>query len=228
MDHLSKNILAALAANRDCGIHDLLREKRVLMTRRGVMSYGNDRELVALVADAILVPGWPSSLWLGHVLRVDPAGILPADRGRGEWVALLVQPSVYPRGSTEQEVFEAVMDILQFRGQYDPCCYCFQQEDVFQLCHTFEEACAALTGMIKRFDPVLMGDYAPEDRDYIPPQYRGMKCSMHAMDVYGLPCLEEVKKADVEIAGRRALHMAKGEGWIDEVRRLQALAEESG
>ncbi len=217
MKHLKKKILAAMATNQDCEIRDPLREQRVLITEHGPMSYDNDKELVALVAQ------WPeSSLWLGHILRLNLAEISPAQAGKGEWVALIVQACAYPRGSTKQEVFEALKDGFQFRGYSEPS-YCLHPDDSLRLCHTFEEVCSGLVEMIERFDAVLMGDYTLDDRDYIPPRYLGAKLDMRIMDIYGLPCLEEVQKADKDAAAKRSLKMAMGEGWIEEVRRLQAL-----
>ena len=220
MGNVKNGILAALAANQDCEIRDPLREKRVLMTERGVMSYHNDQELVAFIAD------WPESMWFGHVLRLDPDEISDSFHGKGEWVAVIVQAYIYPAGNTEQAVFEAMKDALQLRNRYEPC-YCLNPEDTLRLCNTFEKACAALAEMIDHFDAVLMGDYALDDRDYIPPEFLGAQLDMRVMDIYGLSCPDHVREVDIEILGRRCLQRAKGEGWIDEVRRLIALDADS-
>ncbi len=220
MSDLNKKIRAALTANPDCEIRDPLREHRVLTTEHGVMSYNNDKELIALIAD------WPESMWFGHVLRLDPAEISPSYHGKGEWVAVIVQAYNYPRGNTEQEVFEAIEDILQFRNRYEPC-YTLDPENTLRLCRDFEEACSALAEMVSHFDAILMGDYTPYDRDYIPPRFLGARLDMRVMDIYGLTCPDKIREADEELTGRRTLQRCKGNGWIDEVRRLTALDADS-
>lgn len=138
-------ILAALGENPECR-PGLLARGRLAYAEHGRMSHGGGQELFCLVRHVT----WPFvGFYYGHVLRVAceakqdgaPATV---------WVALLAHTSIAIDGETADEVLASAKEWLWYMGSHEPC-YAQDQSDVYKECGSFEEACAALAEMARRF-----------------------------------------------------------------------------
>jgi hypothetical protein len=136
-------IRTALSDNPECR-PGLLARERVVYAERGLLSHQNDRELFCLVRP-------PPSSFYGHVLRVRIKPAAEPEFPGGAWVALLVDCGAAIDGATPGEVLASAREVLWEMGRYEPAVYVQDQDDAFKLCGSFEEACAALAEMVRRF-----------------------------------------------------------------------------
>ena len=144
---ISVRIRATLSANPECR-PGLLARGRVAYAERGRLSHGNGRELFCLVRHYT----WPGTgFFYGHVLRVPvrPGAEDSAQWPDGTWAALIVDSGIAIDGETRDEVLANAQEWRWNNGDYQPC-YAQDIDDVFKLCTGFEEACAALSEMIRR------------------------------------------------------------------------------
>lgn len=172
-----RSIRERIAGNPHCTLSDLLRRERVVIAEHGSLSYGNDRELFALVADG-------PDYWYGHVMRVDPAQLVgPACR---PWLAILVYARIEIDGTSPESILRSAKRALTRRCEYSPC-YAQDPEDTYALRPTFEEACAALAEMVRRFDPWLRIEMDLDEKG-LPLAPLDAKLDMRCFNVYGLAC----------------------------------------
>ena len=139
-------VLAALRAN-PAGRPGLLARERLAYAEHGCLSHDGGQELFCLVRH---VTRPFVGFYYGHVLRMacEPKeGGAPATA----WVALLVDTGIAVDGDTPAEVFANAKEWLWHMGHYEPC-YAQDKDDVYKACGSFEEACAALAEMIRRFE----------------------------------------------------------------------------
>jgi len=139
-------ILAALRTNPECR-PGLLARGRLAYAEHGCLSHGGGRELFCLVRH---VTRPFVGFYYGHVLRMacEPDGDGTAATA---WVALLAHTGIAIDGDTPAEVFANAKEWLWRMGRYEPC-YAQDKDDVYKECGSFEEACAALAEMIRRFE----------------------------------------------------------------------------
>ncbi|HID49446.1 MAG TPA: hypothetical protein EYP40_07535 [Chromatiales bacterium] len=135
-----KVVRTALQDNPACEL-GILAAQRVTCVERGINSHKQDKELLALISDR-------GSWWYGYVLRVSPCFQANAD---GRWLAILVQSGVPVDGYTPTDVFHRARTAWFHLPERLPY-YVQTPEDGSALCHSFEEALAALRRIIARFD----------------------------------------------------------------------------
>jgi len=178
-------ILAALRANPECRPGILARD-RVVYAERGWLSHGNAKELFCLVRHHT----WPGTgFFYGHVLRVPVVPEAEAEFPGGAWAAMIIDSGIAIDGETPDEVLGNAKEWLWNLGNYEPC-HAQDEDDVFKLCPGFEEACAALEEMIRRFDTKRRATVIETEEDYLLSCRRELpapgKLDMRCMNVYGL------------------------------------------
>lgn len=102
---------------------------------------------------------------------------------------MLVNSGISIDGETPDEVLANAKEWLWNLGHYQPC-YAQDEYDVFKLCGSFGEACAALEEMIRRFDTRLRAIVIETEEDYVRSGRFELpapgKLDMRCMNVYGL------------------------------------------
>ena len=208
---ISVRIRATLSANPECR-PGLLARGRVAYAERGRLSHGNGRELFCLVRHYT----WPGTgFFYGHVLRVPvrPGAEDSAQWPDGTWAALIVDSGIAIDGETRDEVLANAQEWRWNNGDYQPC-YAQDIDDVFKLCTGFEEACAALSEMIRRFELKRRTVVVETEEDYLRDCRRELPApgilDMRCMNVYGLgtayfkdPCEEEQRALPPQPRQRR-------------------------
>lgn len=139
-----KSLAAAIRKNPKTNWSGLLTTQKVVEIERGVMSYQNDRELLALVLDEP-----KGSYYYGHVLRMTPAEAVPGEKP--VWAALIVNVEKRVDADDPELVFRRYQHWVPKKGRYMPC-HAQSDGDVFALTDTYEAAVDALLEMVRRFD----------------------------------------------------------------------------
>ena len=133
--------LLAVRDNPECRL-GILAGQRAVFLENGINSCHQDKELLVLISD---VGNW----WYGYVLRVEPG--FPGSATGGHWLAMLVQSGVPVDGYTPADVFRCARKAWFQLLEYLPY-YVQAPNDGSALCHSFEDALAALRRIIARFD----------------------------------------------------------------------------
>ena len=98
-------------------------------------------------------------------------------------------PRIAIDGETPDEVLANAQEWLWNNGDYQPC-YAQDIDDVFKLCTGFEDACAALSEMIRRFELKRRTVVVETEEDYLRDCRRELPApgtlDMRCMNVYGL------------------------------------------
>lgn len=164
----------ALDRNPECTAGIIQRE-RVVYTEHGRLSADGDKELFCMVRRVE-----NKSYWYGHVLKVHLAEP-DADGCDTRWAALVVFSDAMIDGTDENDLFANVAFFLQ-EGWWEPC-YAQEDGDVFALCNSFEEACAALKRMIDRY--ALRLRHPNPDRAETWDEITHGRADLRLADVYG-------------------------------------------
>jgi len=178
-------IKSALSSNPECR-PGLLARERVVFAERGWLSHGNGRELFCLVRHYT----WPGTgFFYGHVLRVPVKPEAEAGFPSWVWAAIIVDSGIAIDGESPDEVLANARQWLWNNGDYQPC-YAQEKDDVFKLCHGFDEACAALAEMIRRFELKRRTIVVETEDDHLRDCRRELPApgilDMRCMNVYGL------------------------------------------
>ena len=145
-----KTLIELIRKNPKTNQVGLLTTQKVVEIDQGVMSYKNDRELLALVLDD--PRGW---YYYGHVLRMTPAEDIPGEKPM--WAALIINAMERIDADEPELVFRRYQYWVQKKGRYTPC-HAQSDGDVFALTDTYEAAVDALLEMVRRFDIELRFD----------------------------------------------------------------------
>ena len=187
---------SALNDNPGCRL-GIMARKRMAFAEKGVNSYKQDRELLALIA-----PGW----WYGYIRRTDPRHL--KSTGQGEWIAILVQSAAHVDGRTPTEVFRCLHRNWEEYLLYHPY-YVQEPEDGMALCASFDEAVKALCHIVERFD-ICKRESCEIGSDGLPVPPENGKLDMRCMDLFGLCGLTNEEKFEkyewprIEAARRKA------------------------